>query len=81
MTDLNDCLKVEGASIHIYGKKDDQSLSGKMGHVTILDKSIKNALDKANFIKTEFKGGSMKKALVSILMGSDSDLCNNERCS
>ena len=51
---LNDCLKVEGASIHIYGKKLTKPFR-KMGHVTILDKSIKNALDKANFIKQNLK--------------------------
>ena len=51
---LNDCLKVEGASIHIYGKKKTRPFR-KMGHVTILDDSIKNALDKANFIKQNLK--------------------------
>lgn len=51
---LNDCLKVEGASIHIYGKKLTKPFR-KMGHVTILDKSIENALDKANFIKQNLK--------------------------
>ncbi|MGI9534003.1 MAG: 5-(carboxyamino)imidazole ribonucleotide synthase, partial [Thermodesulfobacteriota bacterium] len=51
---LNECLKVEGASIHIYGKKMTKPFR-KMGHVTILDKSIKNALEKANFIKQNLK--------------------------
>lgn len=51
---LNDCLKVEGASIHIYGKKITKPFR-KMGHVTILDKSIKNALEKADFIKQNLK--------------------------
>jgi len=51
---INDCLKVEGASIHIYGKKITKPFR-KMGHVTILDKSIENALDKASFIKQNLK--------------------------
>ena len=51
---LDDCLKVEGASIHIYGKKVTKPFR-KMGHVTILDKSIKSALDKANYIKQNLR--------------------------
>ena len=51
---LNDCLKVEGASIHIYGKKQTKPFR-KMGHVTILDENIEKALDKANFIKQNLK--------------------------
>lgn len=51
---LNDCLKVEGASLHLYGKKITRPFR-KMGHVTILDTNIESAIDKARYIKQNLK--------------------------
>jgi len=51
---LNDCLKVEGASFHLYGKKITRPFR-KMGHVTILDTDIESAIDKARYIKQNLK--------------------------
>ena len=36
---LTECLSIEGTKIHIYGKKETKPFR-KMGHVTVLDKSI-----------------------------------------
>ncbi len=47
---LSDCLKVEGASVHLYGKKTTRPFR-KMGHVTILDADIESAVEKAHYIK------------------------------
>lgn len=43
---LTECLSIEGTKIHIYGKKETKPYR-KMGHVTILDKSIDVAKSKA----------------------------------
>lgn len=51
---LNDCLKVEGASFHLYGKQITRPFR-KMGHVTILDTDIESAIDKARYIKQNLK--------------------------
>ncbi len=51
---IEKCLAVEGAKFHIYGKKQTKPLR-KMGHVTVLDKSIEKALSKANYIKENLK--------------------------
>ena len=51
---LTDCMKIEGLKIHIYGKKETKTFR-KMGHVTILDKSIESAKIKANKVKTLLK--------------------------
>lgn len=51
---LTECMKIEGLKIHIYGKKETKSFR-KMGHVTILDKSIESAKLKANQVKQLLK--------------------------
>lgn len=51
---LSDCLKVEGASVHLYGKKTTKPFR-KMGHVTILDADIESAVEKAHYIKQTLK--------------------------
>jgi 5-(carboxyamino)imidazole ribonucleotide synthase len=51
---LTECMKIEGLKIHIYGKKETKSFR-KMGHITILDKSIESAKVKANQVKQLFK--------------------------
>jgi 5-(carboxyamino)imidazole ribonucleotide synthase len=51
---LTDCMKIEGVKIHIYGKKETKPFR-KMGHVTILDKSIESAKEKADSVKTLLK--------------------------
>ena len=51
---LEECLSIEGASFHIYGKKMTKPFR-KMGHVTIVDSGIENALKKADYIKNNLK--------------------------
>lgn len=48
------CLEVDGAHFHIYGKKDTKPFR-KMGHVTIIDKDLEIAKEKARFIKNTLK--------------------------
>lgn len=43
---LTECMAIEGTKIHIYGKKETKPFR-KMGHVTVLDKSIDVAKLKA----------------------------------
>ena len=47
---LEECLRIDGAKFHIYGKKITKPLR-KMGHVTILDPDLDKALEKAQQIK------------------------------
>ncbi len=47
---LYDCYKVEGAKFHIYGKAITKPFR-KMGHVTIVDKDLEQAKEKAKLIK------------------------------
>lgn len=62
--------------IHIYGKEECR-VGRKMGHITVTDKTIEDALFKARLcafkdqVLTEVMGMSVK---VGIIMGSDSDL-------
>ncbi len=49
-----DCLKTVGAHIHLYGKKTTQPYR-KMGHITIEDQNLDNALAKANNIRSTLK--------------------------
>ncbi len=51
---LEKCLETEGAKIHIYGKKETKPFR-KMGHITILDKSIEGAKKKAENIMQHIK--------------------------
>ena len=47
---LDKCIKMDGVKVHIYGKKQTKPFR-KMGHVTIIDKNIDNALKKADIVK------------------------------
>ncbi|MDO8647159.1 MAG: 5-(carboxyamino)imidazole ribonucleotide synthase [Candidatus Diapherotrites archaeon] len=47
---LKEVLKIEGANLHIYGKHESKP-KRKMGHVTILDNDLENALKKAFKVK------------------------------
>jgi 5-(carboxyamino)imidazole ribonucleotide synthase len=47
-------MALSGVKIHIYGKKETRPFR-KMGHVTIMDKDIKQALVKANQVKQILK--------------------------
>lgn len=51
---LTECLSIEGTKIHIYGKKETKPYR-KMGHVTILDKSIEVAKSKAKKVLETLK--------------------------
>lgn len=47
---VDDILSIPGVSLHIYGKKETKSFR-KMGHVTIVDKNLDSALNKADTVK------------------------------
>jgi len=51
---LNEILSLEGTHIHLYGKKITKPFR-KMGHVTILDKSIESLKEKVKFVKSTIK--------------------------
>lgn len=51
---LEEALKVDGVSVHLYGKKFTRPFR-KMGHVTIADKSLETAKEKAKFVKHTLK--------------------------
>lgn len=51
---IEDCMALEGANFHIYGKRITKSFR-KMGHATIVDKDLENAKKKANYIKERLK--------------------------
>ena len=51
---LNKILSLEGTHIHLYGKKITKPFR-KMGHVTILDKSIESLKEKVKFVKSTIK--------------------------
>ena len=51
---LRDALAVQGASVHIYGKKTTKP-HRKMGHVTILDATREKALEKARYVRQRLK--------------------------
>ena len=51
---LEECMKIEGVNIHIYGKKITKPFR-KMGHITIVDSNIDKALEKAELIKDKLK--------------------------
>lgn len=48
-----DCLAVEGAKFHLYGKKMTKPFR-KMGHATILDENIEKAKEKGRYIMEHF---------------------------
>ncbi|WP_423792805.1 5-(carboxyamino)imidazole ribonucleotide synthase [Methanocaldococcus indicus] len=47
---LNEALSIPGVSVHIYGK-DYVKPFRKMGHITVVDKDINKAIEKANKVK------------------------------
>jgi 5-(carboxyamino)imidazole ribonucleotide synthase len=51
---IHECLAVNGASVHLYGKQTTKSFR-KMGHATVLDKTRNNATFKAQKIKQLLK--------------------------
>lgn len=51
---FEECMKIEGVNIHIYGKKITKPFR-KMGHITIVDSNIDKALEKADMIKKILK--------------------------
>lgn len=53
-TGVQEILSIPGVSLHIYGKKITKPFR-KMGHVTIVDKNLKNALKKAIKVQQTLK--------------------------
>jgi 5-(carboxyamino)imidazole ribonucleotide synthase len=51
---LTETMSIEGTKIHIYGKKETKPFR-KMGHVTVLDKSIESAKLKAKKVSETLK--------------------------
>jgi 5-(carboxyamino)imidazole ribonucleotide synthase len=51
---IEEVMKMEGVSVHIYGKKETRPYR-KMGHVTILSDTVEDARDKADFVKRHLK--------------------------
>jgi len=51
---LETILKVEGAHVHLYGKKLTKPFR-KMGHVTVVDQDLESLKKKANFVKQTLK--------------------------
>jgi len=51
---VDEVLAIPGASLHIYGKKTTKPFR-KMGHVTVVDKTVEAALQKALTIKQTLK--------------------------
>ncbi len=47
-------MATPGVSIHLYGKSDTKPFR-KMGHVTIVDKDLNKAKEKARFVKDTLK--------------------------
>ena len=51
---IEGALKIPGASIHIYGKKDTKP-HRKMGHITIVNKDLNKAKEFAEIIRKSIK--------------------------
>lgn len=51
---IMESMKLAGVNIHIYGKKDTRPFR-KMGHVTVVDKDINKAIEKADQVKNQLK--------------------------
>jgi 5-(carboxyamino)imidazole ribonucleotide synthase len=51
---IEDCLKLGGVYPHLYGKKETKPFR-KMGHVTIVEKSLDDAIVKAKFVQNHLK--------------------------
>jgi 5-(carboxyamino)imidazole ribonucleotide synthase len=51
---LEECLKIEGFKLHVYGKQETKPFR-KMGHATLLDADIEKAKEKARFVQKKLK--------------------------
>ena len=51
---IEECLKIPGVHIHLYGKEETRP-HRKMGHVTITDKDLASCREKANFVQQTLK--------------------------
>ncbi len=47
---MEEVLKIKGVHVHLYGKKITKPFR-KMGHVTIIDQNLENAIEKVTFVK------------------------------
>lgn len=54
---LDKCIGIDGVKIHIYGKKQTKPFR-KMGHATIIDKDINEAIKKAQMLKLNLRAVS-----------------------
>ncbi|MFM7022230.1 MAG: 5-(carboxyamino)imidazole ribonucleotide synthase [Flavobacteriales bacterium] len=52
--DIDKAMAIGGVNIHIYGKSETKSFR-KMGHVTVVDKDLEKAKEKAKIIKDTLK--------------------------
>ncbi|RUS17194.1 phosphoribosylaminoimidazole carboxylase [Endogone sp. FLAS-F59071] len=70
-------LAIEGATIHLYGKKECRK-GRKMGHITVVGESMTQVQERIKPILSAIEPGVTRdltvSPLVSIIMGSDSDL-------
>ena len=51
---IESIMRLEGVTPHIYGKKETRPFR-KMGHVTIVDKDVNIAREKAEIVKNSIK--------------------------
>lgn len=51
---IEEVLKIDGVNIHLYGKTTTKPFR-KMGHVTIVDKDLESAMEKAEKVKKKLK--------------------------
>jgi 5-(carboxyamino)imidazole ribonucleotide synthase len=59
---LSESMAIEGVKMHLYGKKSTRPFR-KMGHVTIISKSLEESLSKAEMVKKLIKVKSWGKNL------------------
>ncbi len=57
---LTESMAIEGVKIHVYGKKETRPMR-KMGHVTVMAKTMEEALKKADKVKALIKVKSWNK--------------------
>ena len=60
LTGIRDALTIPGMSLHFYGKKITKPFR-KMGHITVTDKNIKKAIEKAKKAKSLLRVRSKQK--------------------
>lgn len=51
---IEECLKIEGVYIHLYGKEMTKPFR-KMGHITIVSENLDRAIEKAKIVKNTLK--------------------------